>query len=442
MHPRFRRGKPQQEVLWALERTRELLVSDPEGYLPREVANLSNALCTLTYTWDIKQPPHVTLIKGLGEWVAKRGVTNFNPQEIATFVNGFARLGLSPGHQVLNMVSRECVLRGLAGFDPQNIANVMNAFAKLDVDPGEALLGLVAQVCVQRRLEGFAPQAIANIAHGFGALRFYPGNELLKLIMSTDLEAGYTAQGLSTLLHGLAILRAHPTDGWMASLYYRCQALGWHTFTAQGLSMMLWAAVALGKGVPDCLLSALVSQLSALARGIEDQDGRTDVQGAVRSCTATRQAVFILSSTAHEEGPLEQLRRVSEELWSLVKAHAPSTTTSLLQERVGKELSSRGYQVQDGVWLGQHDCEGLLSLDLVLSLPCGAKVGVEVEGPVHFFTNLPDAHTGECGIKWAMLNRAVELGWMDAWVSVRHARADEMEKVDEAVQALRPQDSN
>jgi hypothetical protein len=79
--------------------------------------------------------------------------------------------------------------------------------------------------------------------------------------------------------------------------------------------------------------------------------------------------------------------------------------------------------------------DGLISVDMVVTLPCGAKVGVEVDGPVHFFSNGPDVPTGSTLLKWRMLDRAVELGLLQRWVSVRGAGEGELEKVAQAVQA-------
>jgi hypothetical protein len=89
--------------------------------------------------------------------------------------------------------------------------------------------------------------------------------------------------------------------------------------------------------------------------------------------------------------------------------------------------------VESEVWV----VEGLLSLDAVIALPCGSKVGVEVDGPPHFFSNRPDVPTGDTVIKWRMLEKGVELGLLQGWVSVRDGSARELAKVEEAVRRLK-----
>jgi hypothetical protein len=80
--------------------------------------------------------------------------------------------------------------------------------------------------------------------------------------------------------------------------------------------------------------------------------------------------------------------------------------------------------------------DGLLSLDAVITLPCGSKVGVEVDGPPHFFSNRPDVPTGETVLKRRMLEKGVELGLLQGWVSVRNGSARELAKVGEAVRRV------
>jgi hypothetical protein len=79
---------------------------------------------------------------------------------------------------------------------------------------------------------------------------------------------------------------------------------------------------------------------------------------------------------------------------------------------------------------------GRLSLDTVITLPCGAKVAVEADGRLHFFSNAPDMPTGECVLKWKMLDKAVEMGLLQGWVSVRDDTGAELEKVFEVVKRL------
>jgi hypothetical protein len=70
---------------------------------------------------------------------------------------------------------------------------------------------------------------------------------------------------------------------------------------------------------------------------------------------------------------------------------------------------------------------------MVIVLKEGRRVGVEVDGPSHFFVNRPQEAMGQTLLKRRLLDRAVERGELQGWVSVRNASAGAMRQVDEAV---------
>jgi hypothetical protein len=63
-------------------------------------------------------------------------------------------------------------------------------------------------------------------------------------------------------------------------------------------------------------------------------------------------------------------------------------------------------------------------------------VGVEVDGPPHFFSNQPDVPTGEVLLKWRMLDKGVERGLLQGWVSVRDGSARELANVGKVVREV------
>jgi hypothetical protein len=175
------------------------------------------------------------------------------------------------------------------------------------------------------------------------------------------------------------------------------------------------------------LVEALTARLRTFKDSVDQGTKRLDYQDALMTCRAVRQALFLLDPT-QEEG-LQELSEAAEAVWEVVKGKAEPPTESELQKGVFATLKASYRTVESEVMLA----DGLLSLDALLTLPCGSKVGVEVDGSSHFFSNRPDVPTGEVMLKWRMLEKGVELGLLQGWVSVRNGSERELAKVVEAV---------
>jgi hypothetical protein len=465
-------GKAPVEVAQVLGRTLYLLRERPAVFQSRQVANLANAVSQLQYRWEGDKALHVEVLEELGKWVANRkeGMGDFNaidianvingfakaglnpggkvlrevraaclldpesfsPQGLSNVANGFAKLGVHPGKELMDMISKECLRRKLEGFKPQDMANIANAFAKLDTHRRKALLDLISNECVGWKLEGFNPQDMANIINALAAFRHHPGEALLGMVLQRcqTLWKGFNGQNLNNVLHGLAILRRVPDGEWMAGFHRQCKEVGWKGFTDQELSMILWACVVLEVRVDKGLVEALTARLRTFKTSVDQGTKRLDYQDAFMTCMAVRQALFLWGTT-REEG-LQGLSEAAEAVWEVVKGEAEAPTESELQKDVFATLKANYRTVESEVMLA----DGLLSLDAVLTLPCGSKVGVEVDGPPHFFSNRPDVPTGETLLKRRMLEKGVELGLLQGWVSVRNGSAGELAKVGEAVRRV------
>jgi hypothetical protein len=193
---------------------------------------------------------------------------------------------------------------------------------------------------------------------------------------------------------------------------------------------MLWACVVLEVRVDKGLVEALTARLRTFKDSVDQGSKRLDYQDALMTCNAVRQTLFLLDPTRAKG--LRELSEAAEAVWEVVKGRDKSPTESSLQKRVVATLKASYGTVESEVMLA----DGLLSLDAVISLPCGSKVGVEVDGPPHFFSNRPDVPTGDTLIKWRMLDKGVELGLLQGWVSVQNGSARELAKVEEAVRRL------
>jgi hypothetical protein len=431
-----------------------------QGFTPQAIANLANAFAKLEYF------PGEALLGMIAQVCVGRGLQDFKPQELGILINAFAKLEHSPGEALLGMVAQECVERRLQGFDSQAIANLANAFAKLERPPGAALLGMIAQECAGRGLQGFNSQAIANLVNAFAAFKHYPGKALFVLICRECIGRGldgFTPQNLANLLHGLATLRYHPgrelldlsmarclamrfdafnemnlsnvlqalalcghvpSQAFVGGFLDRCRKLGWGGCKLQDLYLTLWSCLVLQLEMDQGLLQEILARMrSARARGIGGEKGLNE-KGWVELCTAMKQWV---SLTGGAEAP--ELRQEVDRVWEIVRCRMRPHRPSGLQTEACKALQARRYKVEEEVVLS----DGVVSLDMVIMLREGRRVGVEVDGPFHFFVNRPQEAMGHTLLKRRLLDRAVERGELQGWVSVRDASAKAMRQVDEAV---------
>jgi hypothetical protein len=406
--------------------SRECVRRRLEDFKPQHIANIANALAAF------KHHPGEALLALISKECVGRRLEGFTPQAIANIINALAAFEFHRGKELLDLISKECVGRRLEGFTPQHIANIVNAFAKLDTHPGEAPLDLISRECVRRKLDGFNAQDIANIMNALAAFKHHPGEALLGMVLERCqiLWKGFTEQDLSTVLHGLAILRCVPVGEWMARFHKQCEKVGWKDFSNQGLRLILWACTVLEVRVDKGLVEALTARLRTFKNSVDQGAKRLDYQDAIVTCTAARQALFLLDTT-REEG-LQELSEAAEAVWEVVKGRDKPPIESERQKGVVATLKASYRTLESEVMLA----DGLLSLDAVLTLPCGSKVGVEVDGPPHFFRNRPDVPTGDTLIKWRMLEKGVELGLLQGWVSVQNGSARELAKVREAVRRV------
>jgi hypothetical protein len=431
-------------------------------FTPQAIANLANAFAKLEHS------PGAALLDIIAQECVGRRLEGFKPQHIANLVNAFAKLGHSPGEALLGLIAQECVERGLQDFTPQAIANLANAFAKLEHSPGEALLGMIAQECVRRDLQDFTPQAIANLVNAFAAFEHYPGKGLSDLICRECMGRGlsdFEPQAIANVLHGLATLRHHPgrelldlsssrclamrfedfndqtlsnmmqalalcshvpSQAFAGGFLERCRKRGWGAFKLQDLYLTLWSSMVLQLEVDKGLLQEILARMrSARASAIREEG--LHQEGWLALCTAMKQWI---SLTGGEEAP--ELCQEVDRVWEIVGSRLAPPNPSGLQREACTALQARRYKVEEEVVLS----DGVVSLDMVIVLKEGRRVGVEVDGPSHFFVNRPQEPMGHTLLKRRLLDRAMERGELQGWVSVRNASAGAMRQVDEAVKTV------
>lgn len=288
----------------------------------------------------------------------------------------------------------------LRGFKAQELAILINGFVSFDYHPGEGLLRAVIRECTVRRFEDVSP-----------------------------LE-------MSLILRALSRCLARVDEAFTTAAYTRASELGWDTFELHQLGLTLWGMVVLERRVDKGLLRAVTTRLRAFRSSITQGKGTEglDCPNASMLCTAARQ-YLLLQEPDTWEAEDEELAREAEALWPHVQGYGETPVPSRLQQGVCRVLRSRHYRVEEELWLAG----GVVSVDGVVELPCGARVVVEVDGPCHFFSIRPHEPTGKTVLKRRLLDRLEARGEVQAWAWVRDGSRQELDKVEQAVARARRQ---
>lgn len=435
---------------------------EPSSFAPQAFSNLIHGFAK----WGAH--PGRPLLALVTRECSRRSLTPFSPQDLVNILHGFERLNAPLPPKLLHRVAAECVERGLVGFTPLDVANLLHVFDSRGVALDQAFLDTVAAHGLACGLEGFSSAQLAETAQALAQLQHPPSEALLDLLckacagqqpfprleplhITQILDAlarlrhhlGEGRQGrileilkeqrfadldqpqLLTLIQAMARLQCTPNKRWMSAFLAHCGKDGWDRFATSDLAGILWAAVVLRAHVRRSLAEALAARLEAA-----EQEGDQE-ETLLHTCTTVRQALSLLDAR-HCEG-LQRLTKAIEGMGTKGKGGPDGQTKAELPTGLVESLRASYGAVETGVWV----VEGLLWLDVVITLPCGAKVGVGVDGPTHFFSNRPELPMGDALIRWRLLDKAVELGVLQGWVSVRDGSAEEMEKVQQAVQAVK-----
>ena len=196
-----------------------------------------------------------------------------------------------------------------------------------------------------------------------------------------------------------------------------------HTRGRAELCSVAWAAACLAHESERHLAAAVdtvAAAHGALAADAED-DGARDAQTGLgdaptppgapmartRRLRALHHARLALAAAGASEEHLatvdaattDALRRAARAAWTR-RPSAPSSR----HEAVSKVL--RGMKAQHGVVATAHDEHGGLAVDVLVRLPDGRAVAVEVDGPSHFCADDPKRPLGHTRLKRRLLEHA------------------------------------
>ncbi|CAO5677712.1 MAG: hypothetical protein NEHIOOID_00855 [Holosporales bacterium] len=167
--------------------------------------NYARTIYTLAkYTQGYKNPESDTLINALlTVWSQRAPVQQFNPQDIANSLWGFAKLGKKAPDALLQSITDE----NIGGFNAQNIANSLWALATLGQQAPDALL----QSITDENIVGFNAQNIANSLWGFAKLGKQAPAALLQSITERNIHT-FNAQNIASCLWAFSVMKyANPS---------------------------------------------------------------------------------------------------------------------------------------------------------------------------------------------------------------------------------------
>jgi hypothetical protein len=395
-----------------------------QGFKPQELTNLVNGLAKLNH-----HPG--ALLQLICAKCEEVGLSAFKPQELANLINGLAKFDHHHEKGLLELLCRRCEEMGLRGFKPQELSNLLNGLAKLGHYPGPTLLDLLCSKCDHIGLERFTHLDFTNLINAFANFSHHPGSSLLSGIVRECVDRqfqGSEAANLSILLHALSIFLAPVDEAFMTAFYARASEVEWDSFTPRHLGLTLWGMVVLERRVDKGLLREVMAKMRAFRASIAQGEKGLDHRNGRTLCSAARQYLLLRDRSTWKVED-EELSREAEALWPDVEGYRDTATPSKLQKDVCRVLRSRHYVVNEEQWLAG----GVLSVDAMLELPCGARVAVEVDGPLHFFCNRPHEPTGRAVLKRRLLDRAQAMGEVETWVWVQDESREELDKVEQAV---------
>eukprot|EP00873_Tetraselmis_striata_P017633 jgi/Tetstr1/437897/TSEL_026528.t2 len=257
-------------ILWAYGRLEHrpdgLLEAAGEWAAPRLSSFSPQAIANINWAYARLQHRDEALLHAL----AAQSVAvahQFTPQGISMTVYAFALQRFS--HDVLlTSLAEEVVHRDLADFEPQNFANIIWGFAKLGHDPAPALDCLAREVA--ERLPSFSGQELFNIVWAFARLRRPPPAPLLEVTAAemSRRVGELNCQELANTAWAYARLDAHQPR--LFDALYAAAADRLPAFDLQHLVNLLWALAVTGHDAQG-MLPKLLRELDHRVEGMRPQ---------------------------------------------------------------------------------------------------------------------------------------------------------------------------
>lgn len=380
--------------------------------------------------------PEVGLLASLCEGLVDSRLEGWGANELASLLLRLATWQAKPSAELLDLIASRCE-EGLGEMEGPAMARLVQGFARLNHPPGVPLLRLMC-LRLGPDVRALDSHVMVDLVSGLAGLTYHPGEEFLQDVANECMERGFAGLRpgeLGQLLHALAMCNYRADEAFLESFYRRARELGWGAFNQWSLHLTLWALVAMGVRVEEGLLKAVLCEFHAVIAAGEKGEGGEKEEGQGRKAVKkggigvlrrdVRMYLYLHPQPGKVEEDLEMaLQRLAPIVTTKPSAPSPSITQVMLYERLG-----RRYRVEEEVALAMVD------VDMMIHLPRGLKVAVEVDGPTHFFYNDINEPTGKTRLKRRVLDEATRRGTIQSWVWTRANEDWDVEKVRGAIRA-------
>jgi hypothetical protein len=334
--------------------------------------------------------------------VAMNDLVDFWPQALSNILWAYASAG-EPHPRLFKRVADHILsLRDLNGFKPQEISNIFWAYATADEKHPQLFRRVAEHIVSLRDLSGFNSQDVSNIVWAYATAgdsnpRLF--ERVADHILSLKDLSGFTSQALSN------IMWAYATAGQSHTLLFQKLAdvaiAKREEFNSQSVANFLWAYATIGQTDQRLFLSFAPTVKSKMGECNSQNLANIGWAYAVANVSVPSlfDSDFISACLAKEndfsEEDLRQLHQWQlwqEELKSDVRLPltfrdqcqkvmtSALTQLSNLQADVMFELFSIGLRPEEEYLLTHTGYR----LDALVEVK-GTKVGIEVDGPSHFF---------------------------------------------------------
>lgn len=341
-----------------LEAVRGITERDMRELKGNEVSALLHFICRdVADPVDFWQQREMAIVR----WAVNRtweGIEDFQPVHLASLLTSVSRVGWRPPVPFLD-VCRDRVLCSMAEFENQEVVNVLSAFARTNYHPGDTWLrGAIRNLC--ESMAQMTIQGLSNTMNALAKFGFDPGEPFWPLVEVLLTRFG-TRLGLSL----------------------------------PEMSYMLWALAVLDSPSSGSLTRWLVVEV--LRVYVEEAPKKetvyvTDVYSQLKQ---TLLYAELLRPDLLPPALLLRFRVVVEHVGARTRSQADGPRTSLtvssLQRDVASVMASLGARFEEEV------DDGVFYFDMLLHCrrPSGLAgkdalpLVVEVDGPPHYFANLP-----------------------------------------------------
>ena len=341
----------------------QLLEKNMKGLQAREVANSLNSLAKIRWEDD-----------AIVWRLIQRGtcvLSDFNPQDLANTFWAMAMLGHHDSAFISALLST--TRSRLHELNSRDLANTIWAMAKLEHHDSAFISALLS--VARSRLHEFKPHNLTKTIWAMATLDHHDSAFISAILSAAKSQLHeFNPQNLANTIWAMATLDHHDSAFTSALLSVARSRL--HEFNPQNLANTLWAMAVLGHVNTHLAHEVMLLLVAKYSQLNEEQ---------------RRQLLYSAMWLFDLEVVLGDLRALCAEAIIKVKSDLPMVVLAPEPSKIQQDVFSIVATLPgiSGAKLEQSTDDGLLSIDIAITLPTGEKVAIEVDGPTHFLHSYP-----------------------------------------------------